>query len=344
MFSKLTTVAVSLLALTIFVVVGCSDDETTPTGTNPTNDSGTVEFTEFGNLVAQIAPPVYTTPSGAPHGDWDSLWTNGTNPLLGKVFGADEPMSLYWNIENLDGAIEELTMISLRLDSMGITGDTTFTVPEGPTIELQTLIANTAIPTQCQPILGFTEVNLEKLVKLHFAEGDFSGDYHIGYVLGDSTQSYVTFFTATEGTLVESFLYYAFVNLNDSSVDIRGVFFKDYGNQTSARWGYNIETINEVDFSYRMSWFSDESPDFSLLGCVVGGGNKDEMFALKYRQYVPADTTVIDSAYILDQTFDGNYAYVGTGIATGYESFVNEDNIFTLEDMPTTLLTSPWTE
>jgi len=93
-----------------------------------------------------------------------------------------------------------------------------------------------------------------------------------------------------------------------------------------------------------MSWYADEYGDEPLLGCVIGGGNKDKQFAVKYRQYSPADTSVVDSTFILDQMFDSDYSYLGTEIAAGYEGFFIEDSIFTCDYMPTALITSPWDE
>ncbi|RKX26472.1 MAG: hypothetical protein DRP47_08125 [Candidatus Zixiibacteriota bacterium] len=344
MFILRTVAVMSLIGLLLFAVLGCSDDDATPTGTTGDNDNNeTVEFTQFEDLVKLYAPQVYVGPSGAPQGECDSIWTDGSHPLLGKVFGEDEPMSLYWNVDELDGAIETLADIMENADSMGISGDTSVTMPEGGTFTLQTLTSATSIPTQCQAIIGCQSVNLEQLVKFHFVGTDFSVDYHIGYSSTDSNQTYLTYFTApNEGTGTESFLYYAYIDLYDSSIVIKGVFFKDYGDQTSARWVYHIESVDTSDFSYRMSWYADNFGGQSGLGCIIGGGNKDEQFAMKFRQYTPADNNVVDSSYILNQMFDGDYNYLSDDIATGYEEFVEESNIFTYDDMPSALLSSPW--
>ena len=77
------------------------------------------------------------------------------------------------------------------------------------------------------------------------------------------------------------------------------------------------------DFAYRMSWFSD-SPglDETLLGCIIGGGNKDVEFAMKYRQYMPADSAVMDSACMYDQVFGPNYSE-GTGLISDYDAYLS---------------------
>ncbi|RKX26457.1 MAG: hypothetical protein DRP45_03470 [Candidatus Zixiibacteriota bacterium] len=344
MVNRKLLVLLGLVTLaTTLAFMGCSsDDPSTPTGNN--NNNSSVTFTEFGGLVEQIAPPVYVGPQGAPQGALDSIWTDGSHPLLGKVFGEDEPMSLYSNVENLDDAIEMLTMMTQKMDSAGITGDTTVTIPEGGTVEIRTLASPTTIPTQCQSVMGFSAIDLDDLVRMVAVWQSDTMYYDIGYTLTDSTQTLLTYFAADQdASVTESFLYYAYVNLVDSTIDIRGVFFKDYGDYTSARWVYNIETVNESDFSYRMSWYSDDAGGSSLLGCVIGGGNKDDQFAMKYRQYYPADTAVVDSSYILDQMFNSSYEYLGD-ISAGYETYVNEANIFTLEYQPTVLIQSPWAE
>jgi len=344
MISKRLPFLLCLLAFVITgLVIGCSDDDKP---TNPAGGGGSdVQFTEFTEMVAAIAPPVYALPVGSPMADPDSIWTDGSYPLLGKVFGEDEPMSLYWNTNNLDQAIEVLTGVVQQLVDLGVEGDTSLTT-EGATIEVMTPAGLTTIPTECQGIFGFASIDIDKVYKMSFTEGDVTNSYHLGCTITDSNETYLTYYStpAAEGDTAESFLYHAFVNLADSSIEIEGVFFKDYGNQTSARWGYAIHTVDESDFAYRMSWYADDMGDTSGLGCIIGGGNKDVEFALKYRQYRPADAQETDSLYRLDQMFDGDYGYVGTGIATGYEDFVDEDSIFTLEYMPTELIASPWAE
>ena len=342
MTSKRLPFVFCLLAFVITgLVVGCSSDDksTTPTGGGGTD----VQFTEFTGLVEAIAPPVYALPIGSPMFAPDSIWTEGSYPLLGKVFGEDEPMSLYWNTSNLDDAIEILTEVVQQLADLGIEGDTSFTTG-GSTIQVMTPAGLTTIPTECQGIFGFSSIDIDKVYKMVFTDGDFTNTYHLGYTSTDSTETYLTYYStpAAEGDTAESFLYHAFVNLTDSSIEIEGVFFKDYGNQTSARWGYAIQTVDDADFAYRMSWYADDMGETSGLGCIIGGGNKDVEFALKYRQYTPADAQDTDSLYRLDQMFDGDYGYVGTGIATGYEDFVDEQDIYTLEYMPTALISSPW--
>ena len=347
---RLITAALLLISIIALGFVGCSDDDSTNPTSNNTNNTGgdhfDVTFTQFTGIVEEVAPPVYQAPAGAPQGEWDSMWTDGSYPLLGKVFGEDEPMSLYWNLEQLDDAIIMLDEIADKLDSMGVTGDTLIAVPGGGQVDYREMTTATSIPTDAQDVMGFSSLDLDNVFLFDFTDGTDTGHYHLGYTATDTTQTYLTWFSAEWSAnpgVVESFLYYAHVNLTDSTVDIKGAFYKDYGNQTSARWVYDIVTAENANFDYRMSWFSDESPEFSLLGCVLGGGNKDTQFALKYRQFSPADTTVMDSTFLLEQMFNADYDYLGE-ITTAYEDYVDEADIFTLDYVPTALIPSPWEE
>ncbi len=325
--------SIALLA-SVLMLVGCSsDDATNPTGTTGDNTSS-VSFTPFTDLVEDIAPPVFVGASLSPV---DSMWNTGDYSLLGKVFGQDEPMSLYSNLEELDNAIELINELLKVDDSGNYLADSSWVV-------ISNLTLPTTIPVGAQVVFGFTEIDVDDLVK--FSPPTYSDmEYHIGFTLTDTTQSVLTYFTAPtfDGEGTESFIYYAYANLVDSSVEIKGVFFKDYGNSTSARWVYDIGSVNESDFAYRMSWFSDEMQTFSLLGCIIGGGNKDTEFALRYREYNPADSADYTAESELQQVFGPNYGE-GTGLISTYADYLNESLIFTYSSMPDTLLPSPWAE
>ena len=94
-----------------------------------------------------------------------------------------------------------------------------------------------------------------------------------------------------------------------------------------------------------MSWYSDEipAPDNTLLGCIIGGGNKDTEFALKYRQYTPADDAQIDAEWSFDEVFGPNYTD-GTGLITDHATYVNEELIIGYSMVPQTDVVSPWAE
>ena len=67
-------------------------------------------------MVQKVAPPVFVAPAAAPSDLVD--WNGGEYPLLGKVFGEDEPMSLYSNLANLDETIDMIEAV-LQVDDSG---------------------------------------------------------------------------------------------------------------------------------------------------------------------------------------------------------------------------------
>jgi hypothetical protein len=80
-----------------------------------------------------------------------------------------------------------------------------------------------------------------------------------------------------------------------------------------------------------------------MLGCIVGGGNKDVEFAMKYRQFKPADTTEMDSYSSYDQVFGPNYSE-GTGLISEYDAYLADELIYTYEAIPSAQVVSPWAE
>ncbi len=327
----------ALLTAFVFILfIGCSDDSSVNNPTGNTNNYTAVNFSQVTDIVKKVAPPVFTAPVAAPSNIDD--WTSGSYPLLGKVFGTDEPMSLYSNLNSLDETINMIEGVLQVDDSGNYLADSTYaTITE--------LTTPTNITGVAANVLGFTSVDLNMLV--NFTSPDNSdGVYKFGFTLNDSIQTVLTYYSGpsygSDTNTVESFLCYARASLIDSTVDIKGVFFKDYGNQTSARWVYDIQTTIDSTFTYRMSWYDDDFGGVSGLGCIVGGGNKSTEFAMKYRQYRPADSSDYDNFYMFDQMFGPNYSDLGTSISTGYDSYTNDNLIFTLSYMPTALLTSPF--
>lgn len=80
-----------------------------------------------------------------------------------------------------------------------------------------------------------------------------------------------------------------------------------------------------------------------MLGCIIGGGNKDVEFALKYRQFMPADAEEMDEFSAYDQVFGPNYAE-GTSLISEFDEYVNEALIYTHEAIPIETFPSPWAE
>ena len=341
MLRKLFPILICTLAL-MALVVGCSDDDATTTG--PTGGSGSPNFTEFGNLVEEIAPPIYDAPVTAP-GEPDSMWTEGQYALLGKVFGDNEPMSLYTNVEALDEAITMLEEAYAVYDSLNIADDSSYSPDAGVTVITETLTVATTIPTAAQSVFGFTSIDLDRVFKGQFIDGSDTMQYHVGYKITATGETYLSWFSGVQPSESkhETNLYHAYLDLSDSSLQIHGVFYKEDAQET-ATWTYEIETIDDADFAYRMAWFSDIWGDTTGVGSVIGGGNRDTLFAMKYRQWSPADETEFDTLYALDQMFDSAYTYLGATIATGLNEYVVEDSMMTYSDQPRDFIPSPWAD
>ncbi len=139
--------------------------------------------------------------------------------------------------------------------------------------------------------------------------------------------------------------YYFYYKPVYDSIVMKGVFYKDYGTTpaTSARWVYDIHSVGESDFAYRMSWYADPQGELTetMLGCIIGGGDKDVEFALSYREYCPADSADHFEEMSLQQVFGPNFIE-GTGLLSSYADYLDESLFFTYDDMPGAFLTSPW--
>jgi hypothetical protein len=323
------------------MAAGCGDDNTT---TAPTHGSGLdITLSTYSALVRAIAPPVYTNASASQALAF-SDWTSGDYPLLGKVFGENEPMSLYWNIDRLDMLVENINMVlDSGSGSFGYTGDDgTYHV----SASIDTLTAPTAIPTECQPVLGTASVDLDYKVDFAFTEVEGLVN-QAGFKVTDTSETFLTYFKAPQTddsshpNTQESLVFFAQRDLATGAVDIKGVFLKDYGDQTKAIWVYDFQAAQDSSFTYRMSWYDDDFGGESAVACIIGGGNKTTQFALKFRQFRPATSQDYDPDNSYDQLFGPNYADLGTTLASSWDSITNLDNLFTYEDLPTSLLANP---
>ena len=130
------------------------------------------------------------------------------------------------------------------------------------------------------------------------------------------------------------------------SIEIKAVFFKAYNDQSNSKaiWVYQINTVEDSNFFYRMSWYADDFGDTSAVACVIGGGDKDTEFALRYQQLKPHDLTAPDPEDPygeFTQVFGPSYSDGGQVLSAAYETITNPDNMYRFSDMPTALLTSP---
>jgi len=344
-----------LMAAAMIFAVSCSNDESNPASSNDNPNGMGITLSEYGLLVAEIAPPVY---GGGITGKFskvamDSMWKYGECPLLGKVFGDNEPMSLYWNVDMLDMTIEEINQILTNDTVSGVEGDS---LPPAKIMvgldsaygaEILELTSLTQVPVACQSVLGFSHIDLDYVVKVSNAS-DTSYGFDAGFKVTDSSESYFTFFKRYDneknGGAIESFIFYAYRNLTTDAIELIGLTYIDNLDETHDGWIYKINSLNDSDFVYRMSWYSFEFGDADGLGCIIGGGNKDDEFVLSYREHKPANDPNPAEGMSTVQMFGPDYSDMGTQIATEYEGFINTSNFLTFDDFPAAILTSPWAD
>lgn len=211
----------------------------------------------------------------------------------------------------------------------------TVTVLDGPT----------TIPASAQAVIG-TTVDVACLISVAVEEMP-AGLIRIGMTLNDTTQTIFQWDEGTSGDDAQSRLYYANLDPTDSSFIFKGLGFcehpvsAEWPNGDRFCWAYNITSEANSDFSYRMSYFSNGTPGMTLLNCFLGGGNKDTEFALKYRTFSPADTSVCDSVWMKDQVFGPNYSE-GTGLITDYATYLDDGLMFPYETVPQAMIPNPW--
>jgi len=331
-----------LLAVAIAAFAfGCGNDNPS---TAPDN-SGTwqpLELADYDYHVRKIAPPVYTAPVTAPAAV-DPMWT-GT--YLPKVFSTNEPMSLYSNLETFQSLLTELESYLLIDENGDIALDSSTGGAWTEHLQVFNLTEPTSIPTDANMDALFgASVELNKLVKLNWTAPD--GRLHnedIAFTLNDNEQTVAVFSRQEESaTTTTTSMYYASFDPADSSIVMKGMTYKDYGDDTSARWTYLINSVDNSEFSYRMNWYADPSEQVpeSMLGCILGGGDKNVEFALEYREYKPADSVDYVDELASEQVFGPDFSE-GTGLITTYHEFVAEALWLNYDDQALAPLTSPW--
>lgn len=332
----------------LFLAAGCGDNGTTSSGSQTTSQ---LEIIDLEALIQRVAPPEYTAPSGMP-AVIDSVWFYGTTPFLGNVFGSEQPEALYSNIREFKQSLGIVTG-TMRIDADGdiITGVyvDSHLVDRGDgasmlhfTATVTALSEPTAIPAEAQALFG-TEVNIDYLINVVSEEMPRSF-INIGMTINDSEQTLFQFDTASgDPDDTESRLIYASLNPTDSSFVFKGLLYCLHSGGDLFSCAFDVRSQATSDFSDRVSWYSNSSPESDLLNCMVGGGNKDEEFALKYRMFIPADTNVVDSMCMYDQVFGPNYSE-GAGPISNYAEYLDDDLILTYDVVPQAMLTNPWQE
>ena len=326
-----------LLAV-LALILACSSDK----ATNGNNPWGDIQLSTYTAVIEQIAPPLFDGGSAlAKPAAIDPIWATGDYPLLGKVFGEDEPMSLYRNISSLDDQINRINE-ALAAQHDTITeqqGDQTY----HGVFDIEELSGAVSIPEQARAILGSDPLEFD--YHLSFSIEELPAMVLEAAFSVDSVAEEVLCYQSMPTGQIdpqypngnETNLFWAHRDLESGAIQIKCVFFKDYGDQTSAIWGYEIHTVGISDFQYRMSWYSNEAavPD-GFLGAIIGGGNKDWQFVLRYRDYNPPDSLQND----ISQLFGEGYTDAGN-ITAEFEDYIDDTLFITYDDLPTGLLENP---
>ena len=318
----------------VLFAIGCSnDDGSGPTG--PGGTGGAVIFADYLQLVEEVAPPVYTAPAVAPTAI-DSLWDSGDYPLLGKVFSSDEPMSLYSNVSAFDMFVDEFEDLIMVDDS----GE--YLLADSSWMNIHDLTEPVSLPTQLQPVFG-QSVDLDQYITAVFPDAPAGQQLHMGFQKTDLTETILVWMTMppeSDPSGSETNYYFGRYYPADSTFVIKGATVKHFSSDT-ASWIYDISSTADGNFQYRMSWFSTEIPDGTLLGTIVGGGDAGAEFALKYRQWIPADTADYDTLHASEQVFGPNYSE-GTGLISAYDTYLDDALIITYLETPRAPLPSPF--
>ncbi len=300
-----------------------------------------ISFANYDDLVRDILPDAYVASGavGISAGifEIDPLWYEGEYALLDKVLGEESSESVFYYLDQFDRTVDDIEGLLMVDDSGNLYADTSW-------MKLYELSLTTQIPAEAQTIIG-SSVLVENWIDVTF-ESDPEGKLnHIGFSQNEDEEIILLYNywpAGMFGANGESWLFYARLDKSDSTIVMKGIDFKDEGGGKSVRRVFDVETVDGSDFAYRMSWYTDESDEQGpFLGCIVGGGNKDTEFALRYRQFTPADAQNPDSTYLLDQVFNADYSE-GTSLISSYGQFIDEDLIIRYDDMPTQHIPSPW--
>jgi hypothetical protein len=333
--------------IALLPVLGCDEDKTV----TPAGGTTQLDMIDLAALIEQVAPPEFTGPVGSPLAV-DSVWFHGDYPLLEKVFGSRDPQTLYANINDFKMSMAIITN-TMRVNGQGaiVTGiyvdSHLVDMEDGETMihftaTVSALDEPTVVPADAQEVIG-TAVDVDYLIRVEPEEMPGALIY-IGLTLNDSEQTLWQFDSASgDPEDTESRSIYASLDPTDSSFVFRGLGYCLHAGGELFTYAFNIESAASSDFAYRMSFFSNGTPGMTFLNCIIGGGNKDEEFALKYRVFSPADTNVVDSVHMYDQLFGPNYSD-GAGELSTYIQYLDEDLMFGYDIVPQAMLHNPWAE
>ncbi len=334
--------------------VGCSEDTTSPGITGAGGDTTSLTMLDVAGIVRAVTPPVYSAPQGVVANDSFEIWTQGDYPLLEKVFGDDEPQTLEQNIYEFEFFMGMLDSI-LLVDENGdiVTGtyiDSVVREEQGQanvyhgTFEVSALAGVTTIPVAEQDIMG-TSYSLDYLIEITIDEIP-GGEVKVGFSLDSTEQAMLVYISNMDDDTAstQSSIVYSTLDPRDSTFVFKGVM---YGSRPEGihSVAYIISSESSGEFGYRASWIYDQVgyEDWTSLGAIIGGGNKDVEFALKFRQYYPVTAQNPDSNWSFDEVFGPNYSN-GSGLISSYSTYVNEELIIGYSMLPQAVVANPWAQ
>ena len=348
MKTRKSYLALFLLPALVFGFAGCGGSDDTAGSANITNpgsnETSHLNLSNYSELLAQVAPPVF---EGGGAGKSLVDWTSGECPLLGKVFSDNEPMSIYYNIDALDGVVvmmeEALANWEFELADEGAEE----TVESGGgSVVITPCNEQLAIPAAYQALVGET-VDLDYTMVFE-SDDNPDMDLHFGFQQSETSETILAFhsYDFAEGGVLQSrdsFLFYAHRDLVTDAIEVKGLFCKLAADQeTYDKWVYDFATQGDSEFTYRMAWYA-ASPEF--VGSIIGSGDKDVEFALRYQQYNGPNFIASDPEDPwgnLTQVFGPDYSDLGLEFDAAWEEATLVTNMFNGDDMPAGLLSSPF--
>lgn len=336
----------------IFAFAGCSDEAAGPGINDGDADTTNLLMIDVADIVRSVTPPVYSAPQGAIARDSFEVWTQGDYPLLESVFGDEQVQTLERNVfefEFFTGMFMDVLLVDENGDIITGTYIDSVTRLEQEqemvyhgTFEVSALTGATTIPAAVQAVLG-TSYNMDYLVEITIDEIP-GGEVKVGFKLDSTEQAMIVYLSNMDDDTAStgSSLVYSSLDPRDSTFVFKGVLHgsDNYGTYSVA---YIISSEISGEFGYRASWvYDDIGSDWEpSLGCIIGGGNKDVEFALKFRQFDPADAQTADTLWSFEEVFGPNYSN-SAGLISSYSSYVDEALIIRYDKMPLTTILNPW--
>jgi len=339
--------AVAVAAL----LVGCSDDST-----SAESDAVAVDLSNFYDLTAAVAPQAFDAAPGAPAlaplvpPDTSlGCWTDGSGALLRFGFGSAAPMALHRNTNRFQQSVEWMNRVR-RL------GDTTFTgVPTDSgtlsgTMSVTRLQQGVNVPEGCQTVLGDSPLNLRYHLRVQLNE-QTQTRIEAAFSQDDTCEAMLAYYgcaapDSSHPDAYEHCLTYAYRQRARDSFVVRAVHFTEYRNAETecAMWSYEITSRNQNQFFYRLAWFADDFADSAGVGSLIGAGQNQTQFALRYQQMIPEDRTApdtLDPHGHLYRLFGPNYADQGLTLGTTFDDATDPGLMFRYTHLPVALRLTP---